>query len=166
AADIKLNEVARRSFPRADGRDEPYLTAEELHFLQISRGTLDEHERVEIESHVNKTYQFLNSIPWTKDLKDLVTYASGHHEKLNGTGYPKRLTAKEIPVQTRMITLADVFDALTSSDRPYKPAVPVDKALDIIRAEADDGQLDRQLVDIMTESQVYKTILGRDWRQL
>ena len=165
-ADVSLRDIARRTFHRSDGRIEPYLTADELHFLQIARGTLDEQERAEIESHVQKTHQFLTRIPWTDNLKDLVTYASGHHEKLNGSGYPKGLTDKEIPIQTRMITLADMFDALTSSDRPYKPAVPADKALDIIRQEADEGMLDRALVDIMTESQVYKSILGQDWREL
>jgi HD-GYP domain-containing protein (c-di-GMP phosphodiesterase class II) len=165
-ADASLRDIAQRTFNRADGRSQPYLTADELHFLQIARGTLDEQERTEIESHVQKTHQFLSGIPWTDNLKNLVTYASGHHEKLDGTGYPKRLTEKDIPVQTRLITLADMFDALTSSDRPYKAAVPADKALDIIRREADEGMLDRELVDIMTESHVYESILGQDWRQL
>jgi len=156
AADIKLNEVARRSFPRADGRDEPYLTAEELHFLQISRGTLDEHERVEIESHVNKTYQFLNSIPWTKDLKDLVTYASGHHEKLNGRGYPRKLLAQDIPLQSRMMTVSDIYDALTANDRPYKRAISTDRALDILKMEVADGFLDPTLVDLFMDAKVYE----------
>ena len=115
---------------------------------------MDEGERAEIESHVDKARAFLNHIPWTDDLKTIVRYASGHHEKLNGTGYPRRLTSEEIPLQTRIITLADVFDALTASDRPYKPAVTAEKALEIMRAEADAGQLDRDLVDIMAESQV------------
>jgi len=165
-ADASLRDIAQRTFHRADGRAEPYITPEELHFLQIARGTLDEQERSEIESHVQKTHQFLNGIPWTDNLRNLVTYASGHHEKLNGTGYPKGLTERDIPVQTRLITLADMFDALTSSDRPYKSAVPADKALDIIRREADEGMLDRELVNIMTESHVYESILGQDWRQL
>src|SRR4029079_4581357 len=145
---------------------EPYLTQDELCFLQIARGTLDEHERAEVESHVEKTHQFLKQIPWTDDLKGLVTYAGGHHEKLNGTGYPKGLTAKDIPLQTRMITLANMFVALTSSARSYKTAVTPEKALDIMRAEADEGGLDRSLVDIMLQSQVYKHILEKDWRQL
>jgi len=165
-ADASLRDIAQRTFHRADGRAEPYITPEELHFLQIARGTLDDQERSEIESHVQKTHQFLNGIPWTDNLRNLVTYASGHHEKLNGTGYPKGLTERDIPVQTRLITLADMFDALTSSDRPYKSAVPADKALDIIRREADEGMLDRELVNIMTESHVYESILGQDWRQL
>ena len=113
-----------------------------------------------------KTNTFLKRIPWTDDLKNLVTYASGHHEKLNGTGYPRQLKSDEIPIQTRMITLADMFDALTASDRPYRRAVPVDRALEIMRADADAGLLDRDLVDIMTESQCYRRVLEEDWRRM
>ena len=87
----------------------------------------------------NETYQFLINIPWTGDLGSLAMFASSHHEKLDGSGYPRRLKGDEIPVQVRMMTIADIFDALTESDRPYKKAVPADKALDIIRAEARRG---------------------------
>jgi hypothetical protein len=161
-----LIDIAKRTFQRADGSSSAYLAPDELCFLQLPRGTLDERERAEIESHVDNTHRFLVQIPWTDDLKNLVTYAYGHHEKLNGSGYPRRLTSEEIPIQTRMITLADIFDALTEGDRPYKPAVTAEKAIDIIRAEALAGMLDRDLVDIMTESQVYKRILEEDWRRL
>jgi HD-GYP domain-containing protein (c-di-GMP phosphodiesterase class II) len=161
-----LIHIAQRTFPTADGHTSPYITPDELRYLQLARGTLDERERAEVESHVEKTYHFLNGIPWTDDLKNLVTYASGHHEKLNGSGYPKRLRNEDIPIQTRMITLADVFDALTAHDRPYKPAVTAEKALEIIRADADAGLLDRDLVDIMTESQVYRKVLEQDWRRM
>jgi HD-GYP domain-containing protein (c-di-GMP phosphodiesterase class II) len=151
-----LEGIARHTYRTADGREAPYLTADELHYLQIRRGSLDERERAEVESHVSRTYLFLNGIPWTDDLKSLVTYAAGHHEKLNGVGYPKRLTADDIPVQTRLITLADMFDALTASDRPYKSAVTVERAFEIMRAEADAGELDRDLVDIMADSRAYE----------
>jgi len=161
-----LVEIAKRTFQSADGHPLPYLTSDELRYLQLARGTLDDKERAEVESHVKKTTVFLKQIPWTDDLKDLVLYASGHHEKLNGTGYPKHLTSEEIPVQTRMITLADMFDALTASDRPYKPAMNAERALAVLRAEADAGLLDRDLVDVMTESQVYRRVLEEDWRRL
>jgi HD-GYP domain-containing protein (c-di-GMP phosphodiesterase class II) len=162
----ELSDIATLTFRRGDGSVAPYLTADELHFLQLPRGTLDEAERAEIESHAEETYRFLVNIPWTDDLGSLVTFASSHHEKLDGSGYPRRLKGAEIPVQVRMMTIADIFDALTASDRPYKPAVPADKALDIIRAEATAGRLDPDLVDIMIESQVYRRILEEDWRQL
>jgi HD-GYP domain-containing protein (c-di-GMP phosphodiesterase class II) len=163
---VALTDIAGRTFQRPDGSSSPYVTPEELCFLQLPRGTLDDRERAEIELHVDHTQQFLVQIPWTDDLKNLVTYAYGHHEKLNGSGYPRRLTSEEIPIQTRMITLADIFDALTEGDRPYKAAVTPEKAIDIIRSEALAGMLDRDLVDIMTESQVYKRILEEDWHRL
>jgi HD-GYP domain-containing protein (c-di-GMP phosphodiesterase class II) len=162
----ELLDIAARTFPRRDGTQTPYLTPDELHFLQIPRGTLDDTERHEIESHAEETYRFLTKIPWTKDLENLAEYALGHHEKLDGSGYPKGLKGDEIPVQVRMITIADIFDALTESDRPYKPAVPADKALDIIRAEATAGRLDTDLVEIMIESEAYRRILEEDWRRL
>jgi HD-GYP domain-containing protein (c-di-GMP phosphodiesterase class II) len=154
----ELAEVAKRTFQTADGSSLPILTPDELRYLQLSHGTLDPQERAEVESHVAKTNIFLKRIPWTEDLKNLVTYASGHHEKLNGSGYPKRLKDTDIPLQTRMITLADVFDALTASDRPYKPAVTPEQAFEIMRSEADAGLLDRDLVDIMAEGQLYKDL--------
>lgn len=163
---MALIEIAKRTFRADDGGCVPYLTLDELRYLQLAQGTLDEKERAEVESHVEKTAMFLEQIPWTDDLKDLVVYASGHHEKLNGTGYPNHLRSEEIPVQTRMITLADMFDALTANDRPYKPAMDAERALAVLRADADAGLLDRDLVEIMTESQVYRTILDEDWRKL
>ena len=91
-----------------------------------------------------------------------MSYAYGHHEKLNGTGYPRQLTADEIPLQTRIITLTDIFDALTESDRPYKRAVAPDVALDILRAEAKGGLLDADLVELMVEIQSSGSILDAD----
>jgi HD-GYP domain-containing protein (c-di-GMP phosphodiesterase class II) len=165
-ASAALADIAKRTFRSADGSATPFLSADELHFLQLPRGTLDRRERAEVERHVEGTYQFLAQIPWTDDLKNLATYAYGHHEKLNGTGYPRRLRGDDIPIQTRMITLADIFDALTEADRPYKPAVAPERALDIIREEAEAGLLDRDLVEIMMESQAYRRIIEQDWRQL
>jgi len=130
------------------------------------KGTLDDHEREEIESHVTKTFEFLSNIPWTDDVKNLVTYAYGHHEKLNGSGYPRHLEGNDIPLQTRLITVADMFDALTASDRPYKPAVAADKALEILHSEAEAGRLDVELVRVLTESQAYRTIMEKHWREL
>ncbi|HEU4994785.1 MAG TPA: HD domain-containing phosphohydrolase [Gemmatimonadaceae bacterium] len=165
-ASPELAAIAARTFERADGRSATYLTPEELRFLQLPKGTLDDSERAKIESHVEETYRYLVNIPWTDDLRNIATYASGHHEKLDGSGYPRRLKGDEIPVQVRMITIADIFDALTASDRPYKRAVPADKALDIIRAEAKAGRLDEDLVNITIESQAYRRILEEDWRNL
>jgi HD-GYP domain-containing protein (c-di-GMP phosphodiesterase class II) len=162
----QLREIAKRTFHQPDGKEMPYLTVEELHYLQLCRGTLDDVERAEIQAHVEETYQFLVKIPWTDDLRNVANFAYCHHEKLNGSGYPHRLDAAEIPLQARIITIADIFDALTAADRPYKPALPVGGALEILQQEAAAGLLDRQLVDIMVESRSYQRVLQDDWRSL
>jgi HD-GYP domain-containing protein (c-di-GMP phosphodiesterase class II) len=161
-----LEDISRLSFVNPRGAAEPYLSPEELHFLRIPRGTLDERERLEIESHVEQTYRFLKEIPWTDDLRRLPEIAYGHHEKLNGRGYPRGVRAEDIPVQTRIMTIADIFDALTASDRPYKRALPADRALGILAMEAKDGLLDADLVTLFTESGVYRKVLEADWREL
>jgi HD-GYP domain-containing protein (c-di-GMP phosphodiesterase class II) len=161
-----LTEIAKRTFLGVDGHPCPYLTTEELHYLRIPRGTLDERERAEIEAHVANTHRFLAQIPWTSDLKNMVSFAYGHHEKLNGSGYPLGLQDADIPLQTRMITIADIFDALTEADRPYKPAVSPERALDIIRADAKAGMLDLELVELLADSKVYQQVLEKDWHTL
>ena len=162
----QLEEIAQRTFRQPDGTEMPYLTADELHYLRVSRGTLDDAERAAIQSHAEETYQFLVKIPWTDDLKNVAKFAYCHHELLNGSGYPQRLDAAEIPIQTRIITIADIFDALTAADRPYKPAVPVARAIQILEQEAAAGQLDRQLIDIMVESHSYEQVVHDDWRSI
>ena len=92
--------------------------------LHIRRGSLSEAERLEIESHVTHTFQFLVQIPWTQDLASVPKIAYAHHERLNGKGYPRQLTAPDIPLQSKAMAIADIFDALTAQDRPYKAAVP------------------------------------------
>ena len=96
----------------------------------------------------------------------MAAIAYGHHEKLNGRGYPRGLDAQDIPVQTRIMTVSDIFDALTASDRPYKRALPVDRALDILHSEAREGLLDASLVELLVESRAYQRILETDWKAL
>src|SRR4029077_3185222 len=152
-----LNEKTYRDF---SGVERPLLADEELQFLMIRKGNLDDQERREIESHVTHTYRFLEQIPWTRELRGIPEIAYGHHEKLNGRGYPRAVSADRIPVQTRMMTISDIFDALTASDRPYKRAVPPERALDILRAEAKDGMLDSDLLKAFIEAKVFDTVLG------
>lgn len=161
-----LDDIAKRKFTNIAGEPVPFLDVDELHFLKIPKGTLDERERLEIESHVDQTYRFLTQIPWTEDLQNLAIIAYGHHEKLNGKGYPRGIDAADIPIQTRMMTIADIFDALTASDRPYKRALSAEKALSILQMEARDGLVDQHLVDILINAEVYKTVLEKDWREL
>ncbi|HEX2077697.1 MAG TPA: HD domain-containing phosphohydrolase [Longimicrobium sp.] len=165
-AAAELDELARLTFAGPDGTPLPYLTEEELAYLHIPKGSLTDEERREIESHVEQTYRFLVQIPWTGDLRNVAAIAYGHHEKLNGGGYPRGVTEAEIPPQTRMMTVADIFDALTASDRPYKRAVSPDRAIDILHMEAREGLLDADLVETMVESGVYRRILDVDWRAL
>jgi HD-GYP domain-containing protein (c-di-GMP phosphodiesterase class II) len=124
------------------------ITPEEARILSISRGSLTPDEYRQIQSHVVHTYQFLKQIPWTKELRQIPEIARSHHEKLNGAGYPDGWRAADIPVQTRMMTISDIFDALTSRDRPYKPAVPVEGALDILGQERRAGAVDGDLLQI------------------
>jgi HD-GYP domain-containing protein (c-di-GMP phosphodiesterase class II) len=166
AAAEALEGIGALTFRGLDGQAKPYLTTEEMHYLRIPKGSLDERERLEIESHVEQTYRFLTQIPWRGDLKRVAEIAYGHHEKLNGRGYPRGVTADEIPVQTRIMTVVDIFDALTASDRPYKRALPPEKALDILHMEARDGLLDHSLVQLLVESGHYRRILDTDWREL
>jgi HD-GYP domain-containing protein (c-di-GMP phosphodiesterase class II) len=97
------------------------------------------------------TYEFLKRIPWTKELREVPTIARSHHEKLDGSGYPEGRRGAEIPLQSRMMTVSDIFDALTASDRPYKAAVPVGRALDILDQERKAGAIDADILDLFIE---------------
>jgi HD-GYP domain-containing protein (c-di-GMP phosphodiesterase class II) len=156
AASEDLQAYAGRCYQDLEGTDRPFLTDDEVRFLTIRKGSLDEAERLEIESHVTHTFKFLRQIPWTKELRDVPLIAYGHHEKLDGSGYPRRVAAEEIPIQTRMMTIADIFDALTASDRPYKRAIPAPRALDIIRQEVQGGMLDADLVQLFVEGRAFE----------
>jgi HD-GYP domain-containing protein (c-di-GMP phosphodiesterase class II) len=151
-----LFELPGLSYVDLDGVSRPYITAHELDALSIRRGSLSEQERIEIESHVTHTYRFLSQIPWTGEFARVPEIAFAHHEKLDGTGYPRRLRATEIPLQSRMMTIADIFDALVAWDRPYKKAVPVEKALGILDDEAKQGKLDADLLRVFVEARVYE----------
>ena len=158
----RLSELAAMQFLDWAGTPRSLLNEDEVRMLSIPKGSLDDSERKEIESHVTHTYNFLSKIPWTKELRNIPLIARGHHEKLNGTGYPGKLNESEIPVQTRMMTISDIFDALTASDRPYKKALPTEKALDILKMEADHKLIDNQLFELFVEGQIYKKAL--EWK--
>ncbi|HEY2900081.1 MAG TPA: HD domain-containing phosphohydrolase [Polyangia bacterium] len=152
----RLAMIANERYLDPTGELRPYLERDELAALEVRRGSLTAVERVEIESHVVHTFNFLNRIPWGKDLAAIPRIAGSHHEYLNGAGYPRHLGAPDICVETRMMTIADIFDALTASDRPYKKAVPTDRALHIIEAEVKNGRCDADLFRVFVEAEVYK----------
>ncbi|HVO29850.1 MAG TPA: HD domain-containing phosphohydrolase [bacterium] len=149
----RLQEIQKRTYAGRAGTA-PFLTPEEVVSLSIPRGSLSQRERREIESHVTHTFKFLSQIPWSRALARIPEIAYGHHEKLDGKGYPRALPAETISVQTRMMTISDIYDALTASDRPYKKAVPHDKALGILEDEGKKGMIDQDLLQIFVEAKV------------
>jgi HD-GYP domain-containing protein (c-di-GMP phosphodiesterase class II) len=157
----RIAEIAARTYLDGLGGQRPYLTEEEALALQVLRGSLTADERGEIESHVVHTYNFLRQIPWGKTYRDIPEIAGAHHEKLDGTGYPRKLSAPDIPAPAKMMTISDIYDALTASDRPYKRAVPEDKALDILADEVKRGKLDSELFDIFLEARIFEIVRVR-----
>lgn len=155
----KLIEIADHSLLTFEGNTIPLLSEAEVRTLSIPKGSLNDEERREIEQHAYHTFVFLSQIPWVEEWKNIPRIAGYHHEKLNGRGYPSGVGAKEIPIQSRMMTISDIFDALTASDRPYKKAVPVDKALSIIESEVKLGQIDSDLFDLFVKSKIYESVL-------
>ncbi len=142
--------------------ERPLLDAHEFEFLRIARGSLSSDERHKMEQHVTQSFYFLREIPWSKTpWRNVPDLAYGHHEHLDGTGYPRGLKGTEIAPQVRMMTIADVFDALTANDRPYKAAMPIDRALDILTKEfAQRGKVDTELLDLFITKKVYEPIMS------
>src|SRR5271168_347383 len=155
----KLNEIAKQFFLDSKGSELPYINADEMRLLSIPKGSLDAAERQQIESHVMYTFNFLSQIPWTKELRGVPEIARAHHEKLNGAGYPYKLHGDQIPLPTKMMTICDIFDALTASDRPYKRAVPIERALSILEECVQANEIDAELFRLFRESKVYERVM-------
>jgi HD-GYP domain-containing protein (c-di-GMP phosphodiesterase class II) len=152
----KLREIAKQYYVDQSGVERPYLSPDEVKMLLIPKGSLDASERLQIESHVVHTFNFLKQIPWTKGLQNIPGIARAHHEKLDGTGYPYKLRSDEIPLPAKMMTICDIYDALTAADRPYKRAVPIDRALSILNECAKNGEVDAELVKLFTDAKIYE----------
>ena len=144
--------LARKYHQKEDGTVTKYLTEQEAEHLSIRRGTLSLEERKEMENHVVMTEKILHKVRFNKNYSIIPKWASSHHEFLDGSGYPKHLTEDELDLETRILTVADIYDALTATDRPYKKPVPREKALDILRSMAEEGKIDRQLVEWLAEA--------------
>ncbi len=156
-----LGLLGELTFTHWSGERREVVEPSNLASLRIRRGSLSEAERLEIESHVTHTFRFLERIPWTRDLARIPEIAYAHHERLSGQGYPRQLGAEGIPVQSRAMAIADVFDALTARDRPYKSAVPLDRSLAILEEEACAGALDRPLLDLFIEAKVFQRTVNQ-----
>lgn len=140
----------------------PYLTNQEFLSLSIERGSLTQAERKEIENHVSLTYDFLKQITWTSNLKNVPEIAHGHHEKLDGSGYPLGLQEKQISIQARMMAIADIYDAFTSTDRHYKKAVSIEETLNYLEQEAKQNKVDKDLLDLFIRKKVYIQALKKE----
>jgi HD-GYP domain-containing protein (c-di-GMP phosphodiesterase class II) len=155
-ASRKLQELRQKSYRNERGELEVLLGAEELAALSIRRGCLTDEERLEIESHVTQSYLFLRQIPWDASLAQIPEIAYGHHELLDGSGYPRKLKGEEIPLRSRIMTICDIFDALSASDRAYKAALPIEKSLSILEGMVAQGKLDPRFYRVFKEKRVWE----------
>jgi HD-GYP domain-containing protein (c-di-GMP phosphodiesterase class II) len=157
AAMQRVREIGRqRAWRNVDGVQTEFLTADEIENLTIRSGTLTRSERDTINYHIVATNKMLEQLPWPKHLKNVPEYAGGHHERMDGKGYPKGLTRDQMSVQARVMGIADIFEALTASDRPYKPGMKLSEAMAIMSKFKANGHIDPDLFDIFLEKGVYR----------
>ena len=157
AALQRLREISRQRVWRdVSGSEAEFLTADELENLSIRAGTLTSTERQIINQHIVTTIRMLENLPWPKHLKRVPEYAGGHHERMDGKGYPRGLVREQMSVQARVMGIADIFEALTAKDRPYKAGMTLSQALVIMNKFKDNGHIDPDLFDIFIEKGVYR----------
>lgn len=156
---LQLKELAQFTYRDVDGLEKPLITPEEMEQLLVRRGNLTKLEREAIQAHVTHTYEFLKRIPWTKELQGVPLIAYGHHEKLDGSGYPRGLDEVEIPIQSQIMAIADIYDALTAGDRPYKRSLAIPSAIQILKQEAEHNKLNTELILLFEDRQVF-SVLG------
>jgi response regulator RpfG family c-di-GMP phosphodiesterase len=154
----RIEEIAQETYVNHEGAVGRLLTDAEVIALSIPRGSLTPTEFDEIRSHVLHTFEFLSQIPWGRKLRRVAHIAGAHHERLDGTGYPHRLHGSEIPLQSKIMAVSDIFDALTAADRPYKKAVPIGRAIDILGMEVSDGHVDGELVRLFVDAKVWEAL--------
>ncbi len=151
-----INDVTAYSFFGIKDEEVSLINPFEFSKLSLARGSLNPEERLEIESHVSHTYAFLTLIPWSNMFSDIPNIAYAHHEKLDGSGYPRGLTEEQIPIQSKIMTIADIYDALTAGDRPYKKGLTTTRALDILHEEANNNKIDSELLRVFIESKSFE----------
>jgi response regulator RpfG family c-di-GMP phosphodiesterase len=155
-----MDELEELNFQHWRAGESRILENADIAALRIPKGSLSEDERNEINSHVQKTFNFLSKIPWTGPLAGVAEIAYAHHERLNGMGYPRKLTGDQIPTQSKLMAICDVHDALVAADRPYKAAVSIPRSLEILEDETKAGLLDRAAFDIFLEARIYELTKG------
>lgn len=154
----ELRKLTEKTYINLNNETHPWLTQDEFEMLSIRKGTLSTEERDVMQSHASMTDKLLSQIEFTDDFSHVRDWASSHHEFLSGEGYPHHLSKKDIPKEVRMLTILDIFEALTAKDRPYKKGMPVEKALMILKDMAEkEGKLDKSLVDDFTKSKCWES---------
>ena len=154
----ELKKISVKAYFEPEGNEQTYLKENELENLSVKKGNLTKGQREKIQSHVQHTLTILEKIPFTEELENIPVFAAAHHEMLNGTGYPNQLTAEQITLQSRILAVVDIFDALTAHDRPYKPSVPLEKTIEILKAEVKDGRLDGDLTELFINEKLYEGV--------
>ena len=157
SAQERVRELAKRhQWQGPSGETQPLLNEEEVENLSIRAGTLNEAEREIIKQHIDVTIAMLEQLPWPKHLRNVPEYAGGHHERMDGKGYPRGLKREEMSWQARMLGLADIFEALTAADRPYKDPMPLSQALSIMEKMVANGHIDPDLFQVFVNQGVHK----------
>ncbi len=150
----RIRDIGNKRFVFADG-EHPYLTEEEIENLCIRKGSLTGKERKIIENHASMTIKMLKELPFPAKLSRVPEFAGGHHEKLDGSGYPQGLTEQELPLQSRIMVIADIFEALTARDRPYKKPMKLSQAIKILGFLKKDKHIDADIHDLFLESRIF-----------
>ena len=151
-----LDNLSRKTYLDIEGNEQPYITPYEYENFSVVKGNLTDGERKQIQYHVVETSKMLNKLPFTDKLKQVPVIAGSHHEWVNGGGYPKGLKGDEIPLPARIMCIADVWDALTAQDRPYKPPIPVDKSCKILESGAEHNEFDADVVALFIKHQLWE----------
>lgn len=161
----ELREIRDYAYRELDGTLNGLINDTDLLALSVRKGSLTPDERREIQSHVTHTREFLAVLPWPPELASVPDIAGAHHEKLDGSGYPEGLIGEQIPLASRVMTVCDIYDALTAMDRPYKKAMPIDMALAILEDEARQGLLDTDMVNVFIEARIFERTLADEARR-
>ncbi len=151
----RVLDIAAMQYTNEQGHMAAFLSDDEVYNLQIERGTLTKEERAIINNHISVSLEMLESLPYPKDFKNVPEYAGGHHERMDGRGYPRGLTGEQMSVPARVMAIADIFEALTSVDRPYKKAKTLTESLNILGKMKLDNHIDPDLFDLFVREKIY-----------
>ncbi len=153
---VRVKDLASKIWLDADGQPQPLLSGDEVYNLCITRGTINEEERQHINRHINLTIEVLEKLPFPPKLRRVPEYAGGHHERMDGKGYPKGLKREQMSIPARIMGVADVFEALTAKERPYKPPMPLSQAFSILKNMKDEQHIDPDVFHLFLTSGVWR----------